>query len=92
MTLNKEVFGYFEGTNDEPAHDPGIDTYCLFCTKKLSKPIKCISLMIPWDTKSYFYRCHKSCYEVAQLDWSIKDYESGLIDMNNDPDLISDHT
>lgn len=80
MALNKEVFGYYDWNSNEPAHDPWLETYCLYCTKKLSKPMKCISLTLPWDKNSYFYRCHKSCYENWKVNWTVQDYESGLID------------
>jgi hypothetical protein len=58
-------FGYYE--NDEqtkPSYDPGLEIECIICGKKLSEPIKTVSLMPYYNrVSSYFYRTHKECYE-----------------------------
>jgi hypothetical protein len=78
--MRKDIFGYYENPTDEkPAHDPGLNTICVICAKPLSVPLKTISLMKDKDTKSYFYRCHKECYErLSELDINL--IESSLID------------
>jgi len=77
--IRKDIFGYYESADDEkPTHDPGIETICLICAKKLYLPVKTISLMRDGDSRSYFYRTHKSCYESS--DYSIiHDIEGSLI-------------
>jgi len=77
--LNKNVFGYFIWNNENPTHDPWLNTYCLFCMDTLSKPIKTISLLWNNDNISYFYRCHKECYENKSEE-EIMQYESSIID------------
>jgi hypothetical protein len=56
-------YGYYDKPGDEPAYDPGLEVECPICWKKLSRPIKSISLMLMDDDRSYFYRVHKLCYE-----------------------------
>lgn len=77
--INKDVFWYFEDTSNTPTYDPWLETYCLFCTKKLEQPIKSVSFFVPWDNRSYFYRCHKLCYE-SKTEQEIGDYEWAIID------------
>lgn len=76
---NKEVFWYFEWDSDTPSYDPWLDTYCIFCWRDLDQPIMTISLIKKWDTRSFFYRCHKLCYELKTKK-EIDIYESSLID------------
>lgn len=82
MKKRHYLFGYFKGTSQTPEYDPGLEVPCIFCQKKLSKPIKTISL-ISMDThkrdRSFFYRCHKECYEKLSPN-EIALYESALID------------
>lgn len=76
----KDIFGYFENSSDQsPTHDPGLETICIFCTIQLEPPMKTISLMKDGDNKSYFYRCHKECYEKLSQN-EIIEIESSLID------------
>ena len=58
-------YGYFDNVNQTtPAYDPGLSVPCLICEKVLSvDDIRTVSLMIPNDGRSYFYRVHKSCHE-----------------------------
>ena len=78
--VRSRLFGYFEhGFEAEPTHDPGLDVDCLFCLKRLSAPLKTISLMKDGDKRSFFYRSHKDCYEGASAE-EITEYESQLMD------------
>lgn len=74
-----DIFGWFSDTGIIPEHDPGLGVNCIFCGKKLSSPIKTISLMKDGDNKSYFYRSHKDCYEQLSNN-EITEIESSLID------------
>ncbi len=69
------IVGYYDDpTADVPAYDPGLDVICPFCVTHLNYPAvmcKTINLMglAPTDKpRSYFYRCHKTCYEGATGD------------------------
>lgn len=81
MTIRKDVFGWFDDPFSEtPTHDPGVENgICPICSKGLNRPVKTISLMKDRDSRSYFYRAHKDCYEnlseedVTQLDISLID-------------------
>ena len=60
--------GYFNDENQmEPAFNPSInESICPFCGESLAKdgvPLKTISFLKESSPKSYFYRCHKNCYE-----------------------------
>lgn len=55
--------GYFENTSDVPTYDPGLDVICPVCHKKLTRPVKTISIMLEDTDKSLFYRTCKSCYD-----------------------------
>lgn len=78
--VRKDIFGWFDYSGQsEPTHDPGLETICPICAKQLTKPVKTISLLKDGDNRSYFYRTHKPCYEMASENdiWAI---ESSLID------------
>lgn len=56
------MFGYFSNpTLDLPDKDPGFDVDCPVCGRRLSPPVVTLSLMVPNDSRSYFYRMHKAC-------------------------------
>ncbi|CAG0946253.1 hypothetical protein ANRL1_02870 [Anaerolineae bacterium] len=58
------VYGYFASPLSEaPDYDPGLEVECPVCYCRLSHPVKTISVMAEGDSKSYFYRTHKSCYD-----------------------------
>lgn len=76
---NNYLFGYFEGQSDTPAYDPGTSVPCMYCQNTLSAPIKTISLMVPGQNRSYFYRMHKGCYEGMAPE-EVSNYEGALID------------
>ena len=74
------IFGYFNASvQEKPAFDPGLDVPCPFCTSRLSKPMKTISIMPAAGNKSFFYRAHKECYEGADPE-EIQHIESLKID------------
>jgi len=64
LGMNK-MFGYFDDDSNTPAYDPGFDMECPFCHKKLSEPMRSPSLMVPGDSRSYFYRVHRECDDRA---------------------------
>lgn len=59
------IYGYFTDANQsQPAFDPGLDVACPICGRNLSAvDVRTISLAVPKDTRSYFYRVHRSCHE-----------------------------
>lgn len=78
--MRTDVFGWFDKPeNEQPTHDPGLAAICPICGKQLEKPIKTISLMKQGDSKSYFYRTHKTCYDNLSEE-EICQIESSLID------------
>lgn len=61
MTADK-IFGYFDAYGQTvPTYDPGLLVNCPVCGELLSAPLRTISLMVPRDTRSYFYRIHRAC-------------------------------
>jgi hypothetical protein len=74
------IFGYFDGPGDTPAFDPGISVPCPHCLLPLvTKPRRAISLLIPGDSRCYFYRTHAECDDSAS-DEDRQQIESSLID------------
>lgn len=59
------IYGYFtNATQTVPVFDPGLNVPCPICTKDLDPvDVRTISLMVPDDDRSYFYRVHRSCHE-----------------------------
>lgn len=56
------MFGYFTAPEQtEPVYDPGLEVNCPACNQRLSRPMVTPSLMVPGDSRSYFYRMHKAC-------------------------------
>lgn len=79
----KSIFGYYDNpTQTEPAYDPGVEgTLCPYCLIELNHlDIRSYSLMVPGDSKSFFYRVHRSCDELVTED-ERQIIESSLIDM-----------
>ena len=71
------IFGYYTGRSQiVPTHDPGLEVNCPFCGKKLAAPMQIISFLVPGDSRSYFYRFHKACYDEDKA----CDIESILVD------------
>jgi len=81
MSIRSDIFGWFDNSDQEkPAHDPGLETICPICAKKLSRPLMTISLMSEANRdKSYFYRVHKNCYDDLTTEEEIS-LDSSLID------------
>lgn len=59
------MYGYYtDASQTVPEFDPGLDALCPICAGKLNVvDVRTISLMVPGDSKSYFYRVHRSCHE-----------------------------
>lgn len=80
-TLADDIFGYFERADQrEPSFDPGRSVLCPYCLMTLGDaPLRMISLMLPGDNRSFFYRFHRACGERAS-DTEKVEIESALID------------
>ncbi len=63
--MANRVYGYYSQAGQiEPDYDPGLDAPCLICSGALTPTdVRTISLMVPGDSRSYFYRVHRSCHE-----------------------------
>ena len=80
-----DVFGWFDSKSSTPAHDPGVEKgLCAACMKPLRRPVVTASLMLIGDSKSYFYRLHKSC-QMSMSPEDIKEFDDSLIDSLNAP-------
>ena len=69
------IYGYFtDGNQTTPVFDPGLIAACPICGNTLNPvDVRTISLMVPGDSRSYFYRVHRSCHEplteAEQVRW-----------------------
>jgi hypothetical protein len=65
MLNEPRIYGYFtDSAQTIPVFDPGLDTLCPICAKALNaNDVRTISLAVPDDDRSYFYRVHRSCHE-----------------------------
>lgn len=63
--MTNRIYGYFtHAAQTVPVYDPGLNVPCPICTVSLNPvDIRTISLMVPDDSRSYFYRVHRSCHE-----------------------------
>ena len=68
--MSDDIVGWFDSPGEIPAHDPGVQgTPCPICHGTLSlEDVRTISLMWPGDTRSFFYRVHKSCHQELSDD------------------------
>jgi hypothetical protein len=60
------IYGYYDSPSQiRPVFDPGTrGVPCPNCGNELNEvDLRTISLMVPNDSRSYFYRVHKSCHE-----------------------------
>ena len=60
-------FGWYEGRDKDPRHDPGLKVDCMACEKPLdaeNQPIKTVSFF-DGGPRSYFYRIHRACASPA---------------------------
>ena len=77
------IFGFYERADQtEPSYDPGLNVPCPFCLQKLERPVHTVSLMLPGDSRSFFYRSHRQCRHSA-TPRQIMEIESSLIDSRN---------
>jgi len=75
----KKHFGWFEGMSSTPAHDPK-DAPCLICYTPWSLDnVVTPSIMKAGDSRSYFYRVHKTCYNSLSEQDKVA-LDSSLID------------
>jgi hypothetical protein len=77
--MTAAIYGYFNDLSGTPAYDPGLGVDCPVCHTPLCLPLVTISLMLPGDTRSYFYRAHKGCYSRLSAD-AQTELDSVLID------------
>lgn len=74
------IFGYFDHAEQTaPTFDPGLDALCPHCIQKLERPVRTISLLVPGDTRSFFYRVHRDCAQRA-TEQQVMEIESSLVD------------
>lgn len=59
------IYGYFtDAAQTEPVFNPGVGVPCPICANELDAiNVRTVSLMVPGDSRSYFYRVHRSCHE-----------------------------
>lgn len=84
--MRKDVFGWFDGRSELPAHDPGRSGLCAVCATEIGQgKCKTISLM-PADQKmrSYFFRTHSKCWEL------ISEEEQGTIESSLIDEICGD--
>lgn len=74
-------FGYFEDpTQLLPTYEPGLTVPCVVCQFPMTmENVVNTSLILPGDTRSYFYRLHRSC-RVQENAEAIARIEGELID------------
>lgn len=78
--MSDSIFGYFDRDDQpKPTFDPGLGALCPFCLTKLELPVRTTSLMLPGDTRSFFYRAHRPCAEFA-TEAQVTEIEGSLID------------
>lgn len=83
-------FGYFDDVDQEyPAYDPGLSINCPICERLLSAPMKTISVMLEGDSRSYFYRTHKACYESLSEEEATA-LDSQIVDVRGTQGLVSE--
>lgn len=80
------IMGYFDDPKQTtPAFDPGLDVACPICLGTLSTPLVTISLMVPGDDRSFFYRAHRACWdsttseEQSHLEGTLVDARAALV-------------
>lgn len=83
------MFGYFDQPyQEEPVRDPGMTVDCPVCNLPLSRPVVTVSLMVPDDNRSYFYRIHKDCH-IGLSDDDKTGIDSVLIDAVHTARLVN---
>lgn len=61
------IFGWFDTPGQTvPIFDPLLDAPCVYCGRAMTPDdVRTISMLRLGDTRSYFYRVHRSCDEAA---------------------------
>ena len=79
------IFGFFDDPSQvKPNFDPGLGVFCPFCLITVGEEkIRTISLMPIGGRRSYFYRAHIPCLDIANKD-EITFIESLIVDMVSD--------
>lgn len=82
--IRPDVFGWFDGMGDVPAHDPGREAACPVCAKSLAATwpdVTTVSLaLLVGREKSYFFRAHRKCWREDTTEEERAAIESSLID------------
>lgn len=73
------LFGFYDKAGTMIAYEPGHYCPCLYCRKPLCAPVKTISLMVPGNNRSYFYRLHLNCFAEMEDAGETECYEAILI-------------
>ena len=74
------IYGYYDdATQTDPTYDPGLGADCPVCHLSLTPPIVTISLMVPGDSRSYFYRLHRYCQNTLTREQET-DIDSVIVD------------
>jgi hypothetical protein len=76
-----DIFGYFDDPSQtEPVYDPGLNIPCPCCLRPLADATRVtISLLLPGDYRSFFFRAHKDCWGRVSAEEK-SEIESSLID------------
>ena len=73
MTLQavqtERIYGWYDRADqpiDQPTFNPSFSAPCLFCGEPISDlDVRTHSIMPLGSNRSYFYRTHRTCHEVA---------------------------
>jgi hypothetical protein len=81
---NSQYIGWFADTGQTPEHDPKEYGLCPVCSRQVGRhsaenPLKTISIMKVEDSRSFFFRTHKLCWESIDQDEQ-NAIESSIID------------
>lgn len=73
--------GYYEGAEQEPTVDPGLDIDCFVCIKPLKDKRRSTTSFVAstGGARSYFFRTHKECWDnLSESDRLM--YEGSFVD------------
>lgn len=97
--LQHRLVGYFtDGSQTDPAYDPGVDVPCIVCMRPMPSNERCtVSIALLSSRKrSLFYRAHKACEEEgggaiadAIIDWEVGSSQGKPRDTHMNPTLPS---
>ena len=82
--INTQYIGWFADAGETPEYDPKEKGSCPVCAKivgrhSLENPLKTISIMKVGDSRSFFFRTHKPCWESVDENEQ-NTIESSIID------------